>query len=182
MSIAYEYTNNFIYLLEIQLAIVNIRNWIVADGIYKLFPGVLTNSGWIFDNSFSLAMTSLGRTLFIPKLWLFFWHNSSTPKKNPLKGISIVFPFSSKGIPAHSLTHPELTGGIIATSSPGYIVTTSSSSPFSLDPSKSTYSKLTVTKQLCKTAFVIPGYFSSRVEKRRLRGSGAGRVSRVSLV
>jgi len=71
-------------------------------------------------------------------------------------------------------THPELTGGIIATSSPSWMVTSLSSEPL---PGESTYSKFTVTRQLSRIFCRIPGYLASRIVKRFDNGSGASKIS-----
>jgi hypothetical protein len=44
-------------------------------------------------------------------------------------------------------------------------------------PDKSTYSKLMVIKQLCKTCEVIPSYLSSNVSNNLDNGRGAGSAS-----
>ncbi len=68
--------------------------------------------------------------------------------------------------------HPELTGGMIATSSPSFM--TGPSSPFS---GISIYSRLIVTRQLSRTFVLIPPYFLSRVSNNCASGRGAGKDS-----
>jgi hypothetical protein len=69
--------------------------------------------------------------------------------------------------------HPELTGGIMATSSPSCITTPSSLSSSGI----STYSKFTVIRQLSSKFALMPPYFSSRVLNNFAIGRGAGRYS-----
>ena len=78
------------------------------------------------------------------------------------------------------LLYPLLTGGINATSSPGWIIRPSlglvaSSFDVVLDMSfaMSTYSRLIVTAQLWSTFLPIPGYRPSKVGKSLSNGNGA---------
>jgi len=74
----------------------------------------------------------------------------------------------------HSLMkdHPELTGGMIATSSPSCILGSLVASS-----GISTYSRFTVTRQLSSTLTFIPLYFWSSVSNSLDSGRGAGKLS-----
>lgn len=73
------------------------------------------------------------------------------------------------------LFQPELTGGMIATSAPALITT---SSGFS----NSTYSRFTVSAQLVKILCFIPGYLFSSSSNSFAAVEGAGKFSELFLV
>lgn len=70
---------------------------------------------------------------------------------------------------------PELTGGMMATSSPAWIAC--SAPEASSSSSTSTYSRLTVTAQLLSTFSCMPGYASLSLAKRSRTRRGAGSCS-----
>ena len=84
-----------------------------------------------------------------------------------------------------SQAHPELTGGIIATSSPSLITTAIGALP---NPEKarvsstSTYSRFKVTAELSRTPCVMPKYFESRNWDSFAKSRGAGKSSNAFLV
>lgn len=81
------------------------------------------------------------------------------------------------------VSYPELTGGIIATSSPSpttlsvHTVPSSAAADEDDDGGKSTYSNPTLTLQLPKTFSQMPGYRSSSRGNNFDRGKGAGKDS-----
>lgn len=85
----------------------------------------------------------------------------------------------------YSQAQPELTGGIIATSSPSLITAAVDVVPRpdkARVASTSTYSRFKVTAQLSRTPRVMPKYFDSRTWHSFANSRGAGRSSNAFLV
>lgn len=81
-----------------------------------------------------------------------------------------------------SQAHPELTGGIIATSSPSLITTAVGVFPKPRASSISIYSRFKAIEQLSRTPCFMPKYFDSRNCDSFAKSRGAGKSSNAFLV